>query len=144
MQRRILLASGLAIVVMATSGCGSAPKDAPKLAPVAGVLKYKGAPIPDVSLTFYPAKGPAGTGLTDAKGAFQIKTNGQLGAAVGKHKVTASLPQQSGTIPPADGNEIALIKIATIPAKYSDQSTTDLSLDIAVGGNKEVVLDLTD
>ena len=143
MQRRFC-GVGLVLIAMATVGCGSAPNDGPKLAPVVGVLKYKGAPVADASVAFYPTKGPAGVGLTDAKGVFQVKTNGQLGAMVGKHKVTASLAQQSGEIPPAGGSEVALLKETTIPSKYSDQNTTDLNIDVPAEGNKELVLDLTD
>ena len=143
MQRR-LNRVGLVLIVMATVGCGGASRDIPKIAPVAGVLKYKGAPVPDVAVAFYPAKGPAGAGVTDAKGAFTIKTNGQLGAVVGKHKVTASQGQQSGEFPPADGHELELLKKTTIPSKYADQNTTDLNIDIPAEGNKDLVLDLTD
>lgn len=143
MQRR-LGGFGLVLMAIMISGCSGGPNDAPKVAPAAGVLNLKGAPVAEATVTFYPDKGPAGVGMTDAKGAFQVKTNGQLGATIGKHKVTVSLAQQSGEIPPADGNEVALLKETTIPSKYTDQKTTDLIIDIPAEGNKALVLDLTE
>ncbi len=143
MQRR-LYSVGLILIAMATLGCGGAAKDALKIAPAAGVLKYKGAPVADVSVAFYPAKGPAGSATTNSKGEFQIKTNGQLGAVVGKHKVTASQAQQTGEIAPAGGAEVELLKKSTIPSKYADQNASDLSIDVSAEGNKTLVLDLTD
>ncbi len=143
MQRK-LFGVGLALIAMATGGCGGVAKDAPKIAPVSGVLKYKGAPVAEVSVAFYPAKGPAGSATTNSKGEFQIKTNGQLGAVVGKHKVTASQAQPAGEIPPAGGAEVELLKKSTIPSKYADQNASDLSIDVPAEGNKTLVLDLTD
>ena len=71
------------------AGCGGGgSKDRPNLAPAAGVARFKGAPVADAMVTFYPEKGPAAQGKTDAKGAFTIKYNGQLGAVIGKNKVT--------------------------------------------------------
>ena len=144
-MRRRLFGVELVLIAMATGGCGGGgAKDAPKIAPVVGVLKYKGAPVAEVSVAFYPAKGPAGSATTDSKGEFQIRTNGQLGAVVGKHKVTASQAQPAGEIPPAGGTEVELLKKTTIPTKYADQNASDLSIDVPAEGNKTLVLDLTD
>jgi hypothetical protein len=134
----------LVLTLFGLVGCGAGIKDQPQLAPAGGVLKLKGAPLADASVTFYPTKGTPGFGRTDANGVFQIKTNGQLGAIVGKHKVTAGMAQQSGPPAPADGNEMALIKKSELPNKYSDQNTTDLNIDIPAEGNTKLVLDLTD
>lgn len=132
-------------LVLSLSGCGGGPKDRPKLAPTGGIVRFKGEPLPKATVTFYPEKGTAGVGVSDDKGAFQVKTNGQLGAVIGPHKVTVTLAQQSsGEIPPADGKELELLKETKLPAKYSDQNTTDLKLTIPAGGDKELVLDLTE
>ncbi len=143
-MQRCLNTFGLILTASLICGCGGGQKDRLQLASAEGVLKYKGAPLANASVTFYPAKGTAGFAMTDAKGAFQIKTNGQLGVTVGKQKVTIALAQQSAETPPADGNEMALVKQTIIPSKYSDQNTTDLNIDIPAAGNKQLVLDLTD
>jgi hypothetical protein len=137
--------SCLILLVAAFVGCGGGDPKAPKVAPVAGVINYKGAAVADATVVFYPDKGPAATGKTDSKGAFQVRTNGQLGTSVGKNKVTVVAAQQQGEIPPADGNEMKLLeKQNAIPKKYNQQDTTDLVVDIPAAGNKELVLDLTD
>ena len=126
------------------TGCGdSGGKDKPKLAPAAGIARFKGNPVADAVVTFYPEKGPAAQGKTDAKGAFQIKFNGQLGAVVGKNKVTVITVTQQGEIPPATGDAMKYAVTNTFSKKYTDPATTDLIVDIPDAGNTELVLDLT-
>lgn len=127
-------------------GCGGGGgKDRPKLAPAAGVAKFKGTPIADASVTFYPEKGPPAVGRTDKDGKFTIKMNGQLGAVVGKNKVTVidDKSKPGAEIPPADGSAMKLAVTATYSKKYTDPNTTDLIIDIPAEGNNELVLDLT-
>ncbi len=135
---------GILVLLGTVVGCGGGTGDKPKVAPVAGVLKFKGVPVAEATVVFYPEKGPAAVGKTDAKGAFQVKTNGQLGAPVGKNKVTVATAQTNAEPPPADGKELALLQKPTIPTKYSDQQTTDLIVDVTAEGNKDLVLDLTE
>lgn len=133
------------LVGVSLFGCGGSGSQKLKLVPVAGVVNYKGAVVPGATIVFYPEKGPAATGKTDTKGAFQVRTNGQLGAGIGKNKVTIVVAQQDGPTPPADGNEMKLLeKQNAIPKKYNQQDTTDLEIDIPAEGNKALVLDLTD
>jgi hypothetical protein len=124
------------------TGCGGGA-DHLKVVPIAGVVKYKGSPVADADIVFYPEKGPVGSAKSDAKGAFQIKTNGQSGGLAGKSKVTVSAPQNSA-IPPSDGRAMEFANKSTVPSKYSSESTTDLSVDIASGGNRELQLELKD
>jgi len=127
-------------------GCGGgAPDDAPKLAPVAGVVKYKGRPMPDVVVNFHPDKGPRGNGSTDKDGKYQIKTNGALGAVVGKHKVTLAGTGGGEILPEANGQEMAFEKKkqGNIPPKYNDVATTDLLIEIPEAGNEQLTLDAT-
>ncbi len=44
-------------------------------------------------------------GRTNEKGAFQTRTNGQLGAVVGTNKVTVAVAAAADA-PPMDGNEM--------------------------------------
>ena len=141
-MKKCWFALALAVCV----GCGGADLKAPKVAPVAGVINYKGAGVNDATVIFYPEKGPAAEGKTDSKGAFQVRTNGQLGTTIGKNKLTEITSEhQQHTCPPADGNEMKLLeKQNRIPKKYNQAETTDLVVEIPAGGNKELVLDLTD
>lgn len=124
-------------------GCGGGSSDAPTMAKVAGVANLSGKPIPDATVTFYPEKGPPGMGRTDATGAFQIKTNGQLGAVVGKHKVTIGVADTSDEPPPMDGKELKLVKKSIVPKKYASADTTDLLIEVPAEGAEKLVLDLT-
>ncbi len=134
----VLCASCLAGVL----GCGGGA-DQLKVVPVAGVVKYKDAPVPDADLVFYPENGPVGIGKTDARGAFQIKTNGQSGGVPGKHRVTVASKQEAA-VPPSDGRAFEFTSKSTLPKKYLSQANTDLVVEIANTGIKDLKLELKD
>lgn len=130
----------LAIFVLIGCGGGS---DAPPMAKVAGVVNFNGTPLPDATVTFYPEKGQPGIGRSDANGAFQVRTNGELGAIIGKHKVTVAVASASAEAPPMDGNEMSIVPATILPSKYDTVETTDLQIEIPAEGNPKLVLDLT-
>jgi len=134
----------LAACVLMISGCGGGASDMPPLAKVSGIVNFKDAPLADATVTFYPEKGPVASARTDAKGAYQLRTNGQLGAVIGNHKVTVSSADAGGDPPPMDGNEMALAMKSTLPKKYASPETTDLKVEVPAGGNANLVLDLTE
>lgn len=77
-----------AFIVLALSGCG----DTPRLARVSGVLTFKGTPVPNVQLDFYPEAGRPSWGLTDAAGRFTLEYDPEhQGVLPGKHKVFAKM-----------------------------------------------------
>lgn len=115
-----------------------------KVVPVAGVVKYKDAPVADVDLVFYPVNGPVGIGKTDAKGAFQITTNGKAGCIPGKHRVTVASSKQDSAVPSSDGRAFEFTSQSTLPKKYMSQDHTDLVVEIANTGNKDLKLELND
>ena len=114
-----------------------------KVVPVAGVVKYKDAPVADADLVFYPENGPVGIGKTDAKGAFRITTNGKAGGVPGKHRVTVASKQEAAA-PPSDGRAFEFTSKSTLPKKYMSQADTNLVVEITGTGNKDLKLDLTD
>lgn len=145
---KMSLARSLTLVslILVMSGCGGGGgAGRPKLAPAAGVAKFKGQPIHDATITFYPEKGPVAVGRTDADGKFAVKTNGQLGAVVGKNKVTVieDSNKPEAEIPPAGADAMKYAISSTFSKKYTDPNTTDLVIDIPTEGNTELVLDLT-
>jgi hypothetical protein len=136
---------GLAAVsILWLAGCGGGASDLPPLAKVSGIVNFKDAPLVDATVTFYPEKGPISMGKTDAKGAYQLRTNGQLGAVVGNHKVTVSSADAGGDPPPMDGKEMAYAMKSTLPKKYASPETTDLQVVVPDSGNANLVLDLTE
>jgi hypothetical protein len=110
-----------------------------------GVLTWQGEPLEDYMVTFYPKDGkrPA-AGKTDEEGRFTLGTNGPNdGAAPGVHNVTVvyvgpEMHQEPGkeeayTPPPPK---------VTIPAKYGDPKTTDLTLDVPAEGSDSLDIEL--
>ncbi len=115
-----------------------------KLAPASGVVKLNGKTVENPVVTFYPEQGPSGVGVGNERGEFTVETNGQNGAPVGKCKVTVTSGSGGAAIPPSDGNEMKLVKKTKLNAKYASPDLTDLNVEIPVGGNDKIVLDLDD
>ena len=129
------------IALTVLPGCGGGG-DKVKVVPVAGVITHKGAPLADANIVFYPEKGPVGMGKSDAKGAFQISTNGQPGGIPGKNKVTVTIAASS--IPPSDGRAFDATPESKIPKKYSSDTETDLTADVPKDGSKDLKLNLAE
>lgn len=67
------------------AGCGEA---GPTIVPVTGVALYKGQPVANLHLDFFPETGRPSWAMTDANGHFKLNyTKEEDGAVVGKHKV---------------------------------------------------------
>lgn len=141
-MKTLLITTFAAAGLVMLPGCGGGG-DQLKTVPLAGVVKYQGNPVADADIVFYPAKGPAGSAKSDAKGAFQIKTNGQAGGTAGSNKVTV-VASQNSAIPPSDGRAVEFANKSKLPEKYSSEATTDLVIDVPAGGNRDVQLELKD
>ncbi|MEZ6060831.1 MAG: hypothetical protein R3C19_10740 [Planctomycetaceae bacterium] len=147
------LALGMLIVV---SGCGGG--DAPKLAPVSGVVNFKGAPLAGAQVTFVPEGGPVAMGITDLEGKFKLKTGTMEGAMVGhcKASVNASAGSDGGDLAkPMTPEDMQAMAIAgtlekamkkqnqsLIPEKYKTAETSGLAYDVTAKGPNEFTLDL--
>lgn len=93
-KRFFLPVNAVALVLL--FGCG----DGPTLAPVKGVLTYKGKPVPNVHLDFQPETGRPSWGQTDADGQFTLEYDREnKGAVIGKHKVFAKMGPGGEKIP---------------------------------------------
>lgn len=124
-MRNWVLLAGVALVTC--FGCGE-KLERPKLYRTGGVVKLNGAPVADVSVTFYPDKGRPSTGKTDASGRFQLTTfNAGDGTAVGRHKV-AVVAEVTATIVSNTPGELEAIEKATskVPKKYTSPETSEL------------------
>jgi hypothetical protein len=128
-------------------GCDQQPRAIiEKTVPAEGVLTWQGEPLEDYMVTFYPKDGkrPA-AGKTDEGGRFSLGTNGaDDGAVPGTHTVTVvyvgpDMHEEPGKeefkpVPPPK---------VTIPAKYGDPKTTDLTLEVPSEGSDSLDIDLS-
>ncbi len=84
--------AGLALLLPLLSACGESPEGGQvTLAEGGGVVTFKGAPLPDASVTFVPDYGPVAIGTTDLAGKFTLSTGTRPGVAIGDCKVTVTL-----------------------------------------------------
>ncbi|GAB5407400.1 MAG: carboxypeptidase-like regulatory domain-containing protein [Aureliella sp.] len=95
-MRAIIQISLAQIVFLAAVGCDSGPR----VVPVQGSVSKGGQPIPNASITFYPAAaGRPSYGVSDEKGAYSLEySESKQGAIVGEHKVTVVI---GGSLPGA-------------------------------------------
>lgn len=133
-MQKLVISLSLLFVASTILGCGAS--DAPELATVKGTVKLDGSPVPNADIMFIPdskagTKGPASSAKTDAQGNFELTgTGARSGAIIGKHKVTVTCPAPSS----GDGTGEAAAK-CSVPEKYSDPGTTDISVEVKDGEN---------
>jgi len=146
MSSRGNLLAPWAIVVplMALTGC---QKEGPTIVKVTGVLTYKGQPVPNAYVRFFPEYGRPSWGQTDEQGRFKLNYDRDRdGALVGKHKVCLEVrptaAEQANVMPGA-----GLAKRPAMPRdlselfdKYGTEKST-LTVEIKPDG-KELQLDL--
>jgi len=131
---------GMLCGLFALAGCGS-KDEAAGFVPVSGNITVNGNPTGNVLLTFVPqgdTKGNGGSGTTDSTGRYEVTTpQGQKGLLPGKYKVVASRRLNPDGSPP-DPNTPPIESNAreTLPAKYSDENKTELTLNIAAGDKR--------
>jgi hypothetical protein len=131
-------------VVLLALGCGGGKK----LAPVSGVVKLNGKPLPGATVSFTPLvdtgsiEAPlSSVGKTNANGEYTLEaTTGQSGALVAKHKVSITLVNEqrgdSDARPPRGGWPIK----DKIPLRYNEK--TELFCDVPAGGKTDANFDL--
>src|SRR6266545_1291139 len=77
---------------------------------VSGTVTYKGKPVPDSYIDFYPAEGQLRGGETDAAGNYTVK-----GLTAGAYRV--------------------VVNSSKVPALYRDRDTTSLRVTLMKGAN---------
>src|SRR5207245_784237 len=100
---------------------------------VTGTVTRQGKPVPNVIVNFMPQGGRPSWGQADANGRFKMNYDAEHpGALVGTHTVWITLPPRS----PQDEVDFAAGKLKQAPdlqailAKYGDQKTTQLKIEI--------------
>jgi len=120
-----------ALLPLAAFACGSNPQ----VAPVSGVVKLDGVPLPDAVVEFLPdpdrgTTGPRSTATTDEQGRFRLTCDdGREGAVVGFHRV---LVQDARAFPPPRGRAGAatMTPASRIPERYGKVTGTPLSVEV--------------
>jgi len=109
---------------------------------VAGVVTYKGLPVPDAQVTFSPqGAGQAAFGRTDAEGKYSLTTfESGDGATVGRYKVAvtkfetpdaSAVPTGDAYVPPEGRKTPKAAKPKSLlPAKYASPQTSDLQAEV--------------
>ena len=122
-------------MLLILNGCGGGPD----VVPVAGVLTYKGKPVPNVIVDFMPAGGRPSWGKTDAQGRFQLEYDDKhKGALIGKHKVSARMPPHSELEKVPGERPIVSSEMGTFLEKYNMDLT---KIEVVIDRNtKEVNL----
>ena len=136
---------GISLASLAVAGCAKSSKPkGPKLDlnPVSGTVTLDGKPLAEATLSFlfqgaHP-EGFIGSGaVSDAQGHYEVSTLGQKGTVPGTYKVTVSkLVNATGTpVKAEEGMDMEQLRAAggvkeSIPAKYTDAGTTDLSVTV--------------
>lgn len=115
MVNRVVLCGSLACVLLVVAnGCSQGEK-LPTV-PAGGVVKYKGAPLPDALVSFLavdPQQGRSASGTTDSSGRYQLKTflsGGKQadGAIPGSYKVSIRKYEAPANAPGGtEGNMVA-------------------------------------
>lgn len=119
-------------VFVAVSGCN---RSGLNLAPVEGVVTYKGAPLELAGVLFQPEKGPIAFGTTDAQGHFTLSTANRAGALIGEHRVSISKTQQLA--PQIPGERFPRYETKyLVPQKYCSPQTSEISATVKRGKNQ--------
>lgn len=137
-KRKLLgftLAFGAALLPM-LSGCSGGKSAWEKTHPASGVISYKGKPIVDAELSFFPEDKTAPDSVrpkakSTEGGKFTVWTFAQGdGAPEGSYKVTVVHNEV------AVSNDTIVAKPNDLPEKYSKVDSTDIIVKIAAGQNE--------
>lgn len=122
------------LLAVVAPGCTS--EDGPELIPVSGKVLLDGSPLSGAGVSYRPdaTRGntapylPAGT--TDPEGNYILTTAARPGAPPGWYTVVVTPP-----VPPMAGGEAPKAAPPPFAAKYTDEGTSDLSIEVKEGAS---------
>ncbi|NQV27197.1 MAG: hypothetical protein HQ518_22850 [Rhodopirellula sp.] len=141
LSTKLLLSAGLFIFV---AGCGGS--EGPALVPASGKVLLDGEPVAGALVRFVPGSGPSSGCDTNDQGEFTLIGPGNRpGSIVGTHTVTVGCAYNPGQGSSADGSTEAPAEGAgcKVPLKYSDVSTSGVTVDVPDEGKTDFVIALT-
>lgn len=110
-------------------GCGSDNG----LVPVRGTVLLDDKPLEGAAVMFQPpGSGVPATGVTDAKGEFELVTGTAKGAAIGQNSISVVKQVNVASNRKTEESEIVPMKMLT-PAKYASPQTSGLSVEVKRG-----------
>jgi hypothetical protein len=123
----------LAIGLCCFTGCTKS--DAPRTAPVEGIVTLNGKPLPNIGVVFFPlGSGPIASGNTDEQGIFSLTTvKPNDGASVGEHRVAFGAAEE--------GEKEYASNV--LPPRYGSPETSTFSVEVVDGTNNRFEFDLT-
>ena len=116
--------------ILSLLGCGKPPAGVP----VTGHVSYKGTPVADSAVTFYPESGRAIVASTSESGNYSATL------PAGPYGVAISI----GVKPPAgwkEGDPIPAPKVV-LPPQYSSRAKSTLTADVQPGQSEPINFDL--
>lgn len=143
------------LVFVTLPGC-SKSSGRPKLVPVSGSVKFKGAPVANANVVFMPEgsapRNPSGT--TDAQGNFKLTSyDTNDGAVVGDYVVIIVPGLAADGKKPEERTAQDMINLgpggkienqAVFPPKYADRKTSGLKRSVVAGDSNTFNFDLTE
>jgi len=129
---------GCALLVLFLSGCGGGSKAGTY--PVTGVVTFKGEPLPNAAVTFFPVQGRPAAGMTNAQGEYFLSTFAAGdGAMSGTYSVTVAEP----AVEMKEGDySIPEPKPPRFPVKYTDPKQSELKFEVKPGEENKFAIDL--
>ncbi len=121
----------------------------PETAPVTGKVTFQGRPVPEGTITFYPAEGRSATARLRPDGSYTLTTFDEGdGAIVGSHEVTIEAARFAGR-PRATSFEEEIAKAKSggqapagaggpqwiVPERYAVRGTSPLKAEVKSGTN---------
>lgn len=131
-------------IVLLAAGCQDS--HLPKTAPVSGVVTFRGKPLANAEVVFFPeGDARSASGRTDANGRYELMTFSiDDGAIPGKYRITVVARGPARPVAPGEGSgmpgEMSPGELIT-PAKYAAPETSELTHEV-VSGRNEVNLTL--
>jgi len=132
-----------AALLVAVLGCGGPDGDAPDLVPVSGTVTLDGEPVSGVMVNFFPEGPTTGStlcyGMTDDSGRYELQdSQGRKGTLTGKARVTCSkfvMPDGSPFTSDGEMSPEMAGAVEVFPPRYSDETRTELEVDVPAGGD---------
>lgn len=129
----------LFLFLLSSGGCGSSP---PALAPVQGVVSYRGTPLTGGMIVFTPDEsrgthGPLAHAIIQPDGSYSLRTGEESGAVPGWHRITVVAVETPGEPAPR-----WLPRRSLLPEKYRDPDLSGLCQEVKANQVNIINLDL--